>query len=175
MKRIWKDIPGYNGRYMASNLGEIKSYPVKFVNKQTKGFSLRKGRKLKQWDSRGYQRVGLVVDNKHKFFSVHRLIAITFLPLIPGKNVVNHKDGNPRNNNVENLEWCTQKENMNHSLNILKRQPNRSQKVQHIETGIIYPSIKEAHEKLKISFALITTRLMLRGELQNKTGLKKII
>ena len=53
-----------------------------------------------------------------KTFMVHRLIALTFIPLVKGKPRVNHKDNNKRNNRADNLEWCTSKENTQHAIAI---------------------------------------------------------
>ncbi|CAG8837493.1 22947_t:CDS:2 [Gigaspora margarita] len=61
-----------------------------------------------------YLRIGRGVRN----YYIHRLVALAFCPKEQGKNYVNHIDGNPTNNKVSNLEWCTQKENMQHAMRI---------------------------------------------------------
>lgn len=58
--------------------------------------------------------VQVVVTRRQKL--VHRLVAEAFVPRIEGKNIVNHKDGNKMNNHYTNLEWCTQAENIAHSI-----------------------------------------------------------
>lgn len=106
-KEIWKDVP-FDNNYMASNLGKI--------------YSKRSG-KILQGDKtrKGYIRVGLT-GAKRKL--VHDIIAITFIPNPENKPQVNHKDGNKKNNRVDNLEWNTQSENMRHALdNKLKVMP----------------------------------------------------
>ena len=68
----------------------------------------------------GYMRVNLRRGDKPyekpKTRSVHRLVAEAFIPAIPGKDYVNHIDGNKHNNNVSNLEWCTASENISHAI-----------------------------------------------------------
>lgn len=64
----------------------------------------------------GYYCVNLSINGKCKTFQVHRLIAKAFLPKPSEKNIINHKDGNKLNNRIDNLEWCTSKENMQHAL-----------------------------------------------------------
>ena len=65
--------------------------------------------------------------------------------LLPSKyHEVNHKDGNKFNNNVRNLEWCTRKENINHSVNVLKNQLGKCKRVQCLETGQIFSSLTQA-------------------------------
>lgn len=71
---------------------------------------------LKPCDNNGYKTVTIVLDGKHKRFSLHRLIAETFIYNPEDKPCVNHKDGNKANNSVDNLEWCTHKENSNHAV-----------------------------------------------------------
>lgn len=61
-----------------------------------------------------YLKVQLWKDKNPKTYSVHRLVALAFIPPVEGKELVNHKDGNATNNNVDNLEWCTHEENMAH-------------------------------------------------------------
>lgn len=112
---IWKDIPGYEGRYQVSNEGNVKS-----LNYLTHG--TEKNMKL-SCHHNGYLVVSL---GKHpsKSYSVHRLVASAFIPPIKGKNIVNHKDGNKKNNHVENLEWVTYKENTEHAISTGLRNPH---------------------------------------------------
>lgn len=67
----------------------------------------------------GYKRVTLVIDGKPTHKYVHRLVAEKYLPNPENKKTVNHKDGNKQNNHVDNLEWCTYKENINHAYDVL--------------------------------------------------------
>lgn len=122
-KEIWKDIPNYEGLYQASNFGKIKS--LDRIRKQFnhKGIATikYKGKILKQQIKKntGYYAVALYDNNKKvKLKLVHRLIATTFLENKNNFPVVNHKDGNKKNNNVENLEWCTQSHNVKESYRL---------------------------------------------------------
>lgn len=99
---IWKDIEEYKGKYQASNIGNIKNMITNKVLKQYIG-------------SNGYYRIGLYKDKKTKVFEVHRLITKTFIDNVENKKEVNHIDGNKLNNNINNLEWVTHKENINHA------------------------------------------------------------
>lgn len=112
---VWKDIPKFEGLYQASNLGKIKSLP-KLVNNRFKDIS-KAERILKPSKAKnGYLRVVLVKNGAKKYMSVHRLIAITFLPNNFGLEQVNHKNKNKEDNRVENLEWCTSKYNTRYSV-----------------------------------------------------------
>lgn len=67
-------------------------------------------------DIKGYQRVNIQVGKyNQKKFAVHRLVAETYLENPNNYPVIHHKDKNPRNNNVSNLEWCTHKQNCHYS------------------------------------------------------------
>lgn len=94
---IWKDIPGYEGYYKASNLGRIKS--------KRKILSPIKGEYLK---------VGLSKNGIQKTLYVHRIIAQTFIENKNNFTHINHIDENKYNNKVDNLEWCTNKYNINY-------------------------------------------------------------
>ena len=75
----------------------------------------RKGKQLRpSVDKDGYERVVLTKDGIRKTYSVHKLVALAFIPNPENKTTINHIDGNKRNNNVSNLEWATEKENQNH-------------------------------------------------------------
>lgn len=101
MKEIWKDIKDYEGLYQVSNLGRIKSL-----------YNYRgKGNILKQKNKRGYYQVGLRKNNIRKWVSVHRLVAIAFIENPNNYSNINHKDENPLNNCIDNLEWCTTRYN----------------------------------------------------------------
>ena len=93
---IWKDIDGYKGLYQVSNLGRVKSL---HHNKE----KILKGSYTKE----GYHLISLSKEGTQKRYLVHRLVATAFIPNLYKLECVNHKDENPRNNNVDNLEWCT--------------------------------------------------------------------
>ena len=117
----WRDVSGYEGLYQVSNLGRVRS--LDRWRKNGSGEYKQKGRILNQgYTTTGYKQIVLNKDKKRKTLKVHRLVAIAFIPNPENKPNVNHIDGNPHNNNVENLEWCTQAENVQHAINTgLKR------------------------------------------------------
>lgn len=106
-KEIWKDIPEYEGLYQASNLGRIRSLAKKRKNGNN-SFYYQKDIILKQQlRKNGYLYIFLWKENNKKQFSIHRLVATTFISNKTKNPQVNHKDGNKLNNNIDNLEWCT--------------------------------------------------------------------
>lgn len=109
----WKDIPGFEGKYMVSSEGEIKSYDHKKWNGKT--FYLSRGRILKPIDNgSGYLSVSLG-SVKYRDY-IHRIVAKSFLPNPDHKPQVNHINGIKTDNRIENLQWVTGKENMRHSF-----------------------------------------------------------
>lgn len=116
MNEIYKDIKGYEGLYQVSNLGNVKRLEYKKYNTLTKTNSVYKEHLLKKnIDKKGYYQVTLCKNGKIKPIKVHKLVAITFIPNIRNLPCINHIDGNKSNNNVNNLEWCSFKYNVQHA------------------------------------------------------------
>lgn len=117
MEEIWKDIPGYEGAYQASTHGRIKSLDricpqggYKLVKN-----NLIKGKILKLGIHRdGYLKTFLSKKGNKKCFTVHRLIALTFLGPRPIAYATGHLNGNRKDNRIENLKYVTYKENSSH-------------------------------------------------------------
>lgn len=136
---IWKDITGYEGFYQVSNYGNVRSLKKWCGNKHIKKWidDIRVLKPLK--NNKGYFEIHLKKNCKRKKYFIHRLVATAFLDKPIGKEVINHKDYNPLNNNVENLEWVTQKENVNYSICNMKKRKT----ITHSNTNEKYISYRE--------------------------------
>lgn len=148
-------IAGYEGLYLINTNGAIYS----FVSNRLLRYGYLRG---------GYSFVILVKNKEKKIFRVNRLVASTFLGNnLKTKLVVNHKDENPRNNKVENLEWITQKENCNYgsrnkklSVALMNRKDCSRSVLQFTKDGDFikrYVSIKEAGRQTGINRADINS------------------
>ena len=117
---IWKKIEGYEN-YEVSSEGRVRS----LGNDKT-----RKTKILRLlMSSNGYLQVGLSKEGKKKFFSVHRLVAVTFVPNMFNLNEVNHINEDKTDNRAENLMWCSRKENCNFGTRTQRMSENRSKSV----------------------------------------------
>lgn len=101
----WKDVKGYEGLYKISNLGRIKRL---YKNGKERIRTLHKRGK--------YYCIDLWKNGKCECVNVHRLVASAFINNPDSLPCVNHKDENSLNNNVNNLEWCTQQYNTEYSI-----------------------------------------------------------
>ena len=112
-EEIWKDIKGYEGKYMVSNLGRFKSLNYRRTGKEKilEGYP----------DKDGYLYVQLWKDGKGKNCRINRLVAQAFLENPQNLPEVNHKDEDKTNNRVENLEWCTTQYNIKYGTGIKRR------------------------------------------------------
>ena len=119
---IWKDIKWFNGLYMISSYGRVAALKRTVWN--GKGYYSKSPRIMKvSFTTTGYHMITLTDRyRKRHIKKVHHLVLNAFTGKRPvNKNeriVTNHKDGNPTNNNIENLEWCTQKYNCRHAIEI---------------------------------------------------------
>lgn len=118
MDELWMPIPGYDGKYFASNLGRIKAAQQK-IKHCPKGVWMERvipARVLRtNSDKHGYKRTTLTINGGTEPWLVHRLVAMTFIPNPDSLPCVNHIDGCKFNNRIENLEWVTHAQNMAHA------------------------------------------------------------
>lgn len=110
---IWKTIEGFEN-YEISSLGRLKGLEI--TTKFGCSFKTYPERICKSWkDKKGYEYFTFKINGKNRHKLIHRLVATAFIPNSNNKPQVNHIDGNKSNNNIENLEWCTPKENLKHA------------------------------------------------------------
>lgn len=108
-KEIWKDIQNYEGLYQVSNLGRVKSLPR--PNKRKNEIIM-----TPHLQNTGYYYITLHKPKKEKKVTIHRLVAKAFISNPKNKPYVNHKNGIKTDNRIENLEWVTNKENIEHAI-----------------------------------------------------------
>jgi len=153
MKELWKNIEGYEGRYQVSTEGKIKSFARYKIGKLVY---------LKE-DKNGYYNVQLHKTKIRKWFRVGRLVAKAFISNPDNKSQVNHKDGVKKKDEVENLEWVTCSENVQHSFDKLshKRRPgllNHSAKL--IERDVLEIRKSElSQSKLALKFSISQSQI----------------
>lgn len=141
---MYKIIPEYP-RYACSENGDIINTETdKVLSKST--------------NNKGYIQHCISVNGKRHIIFPHRVVAQLFVDNPDNKTYVNHIDGNKTNNNANNLEWCTNSENMIHAIHVLKRDLQRKnrKKVLCIETNEIFSSTLEVERKLGIKSSWIS-------------------
>ena len=171
---LWRDIPDFEGLYQASINGEIRS--LNHIRKGGTNEYPQKGKTLKfNENTNGYLQVTLSKNGIAKTYRVNRLIALTFIDNPLNKETVNHINGNKLDNRVENLEWATRREQIEHQHKILKvpysdcKCCHRVNKKKIIRNdGKIYNSLLEAKKDLKNMNAHITE--VCQGKLKTTCG-----
>lgn len=156
----WREIKGYEGRYEVSDHGNVRS--LLFYSTAREEYMTRKAPRLLSQNTThdGYKRVSLSKYREMKSITVHRLVAMAFLPNPNNYPAVNHKDEDATNNHVSNLEWCTNKYNSNYGT-LPKRISERMRKNHYLARPVIqmsndgeeiatYPSTREAARQFGI-------------------------
>lgn len=120
MNKIWKPVPGFEKTHIISTMGRVASLPRDYVSHTPTGLKCMKhvdGKILKQrLGNTGYFRVALSVMGTIKEMSIHRLIAMAFIPNPNGFPQINHIDGCKVHNIADNLEWCSASKNQLHAI-----------------------------------------------------------
>lgn len=142
MEEEWRDIPGWEDRYMVSNTGRVYSKITKKIRKTC-------------YSNCGHEVIILSKNGKNFGTFVHRLVAMAFIPNPYNFPIVNHKDENPKNNSVENLEWCTHRYNQMYSdvTNRVSKQTGTRVYAYNRDGEIVheFPSIRKAALELGLS------------------------
>ena len=157
LNEIWRDIKHYEGKYMISNYGRVKSLiSNKYISVHINNY--------------GYLFVKLYAKNgKRRQEYIHRLVAMTFLENPDNLPEVNHKDEDRQNNYVDNLEWCTHEYNQNygnHNKRIsdsskgLKR---HNKKCIRLSDKKIFDCIKDTLEEEMVSYETMKKRCKNRN------------
>lgn len=156
MNETWKTIPGWPS-YEVSDTGKIRSISRTTTNKNGVVIHREQHTMKLMYDQHGYLQCALKEGDKRKLIKAHRAVAMAFIPNPDNKPCVNHKDNNPENNNLCNLEWCTMKENTQWMLK-QGRADRTPQWIEHLNASL------DAYRKPVIATNVLTgERIMFAG------------
>lgn len=175
IEEIWKDVYGYEGYYQVSNMGRVRSLDRYIYHNGARNESKMifiKGKELKPHDAgRKHLTVCLMKNGIGNIYYIHRLVMETFTENIDNLPRINHKDENPYNNELSNLEWCTHKYNTNYGSCIKKRSEKICKSVSRYDNNMNYidtfNSCSQAGKELNIDSSSIAK--CARGE-RNTAG-----
>jgi len=169
-EEIWKDINGYEGYYQISNKGNVRSLN-RYIKYDDGRVRFHKGKNMKPHpSSSGYLCIKLSKNGLFYHTFLHRLIAEAFIENPNNLPIINHKDENPSNNSIENLEWCTYE--YNNSYNNLRERRDATFKKRLIDGQ--YKKLT-ANSKKIMQFDFTYTPLKIwdtMGDIQRETGIK---
>lgn len=148
-EETWKDVPGFEGYYLVSNLGKV--------------YSTRNEKILKSRNSHGYRRVNLSANGKRESWTVHRLVAMAFIPNPENKPTVNHINEIKDDNRVENLEWATIREQNIHGTRVKRAKEHTDYKARKID----YKLVASKHD-----YGLMGEKFSKKVEQYNSEGIK---
>lgn len=172
----WASIPGYEGIYEASTHGRIRSSAGKVTTSARFPRREWKQREIRQkWQNRNGSelkdaRVSLWKDGKESTQLVARLVALTFVPGYAEGLTVNHVDGNPSNNQVSNLEWCTRADNIRKAF--VTGQYSNQRSITLICDGVetVYRSMAEASRALHRSIPYVSNAIKRGNAITDASG-----
>lgn len=145
MEEIWKEVLGYEGLYEVSNLGNIRS-----LNYNRKGYVQNL---LQHKNNNGYLTVMLTLHGKQKRLLVHRLVAEAFIPNPFDLPCVNHLDESFTNNRANNLEWCTQRYNLEYGTRRAREIATKTKAVEQLKDGVVVKRWSGAAEAERAGFS----------------------
>ena len=169
---VWLPVVGYEGRYLVSNDGRVRSLDIQVSCSGGKTRLYRGRIKPLFQNNRGYVMVSLCRDNKTTHELVHRLVASAFIDNPHNKPQVNHIDGDNTNNHADNLEWVTDNENKKHSSVLVggTQRPKRPVVVTNIITKdiLFYDGLREAERALNLDHGSVMK--MMQGRQRSHRG-----
>lgn len=132
MSEVWKPIKGYEGIYEVSSYGRVRSLARMRIDKKGRRKPIPE-KMLKMHDRKGYDSVTLQDMGRKAIMSVHRLVAMAFIPNPDNLPIINHRDENPKNNQVSNLEWCDISYNTRYGTGIERAKAKHDYKYKSVE------------------------------------------